>query len=68
MTQVVKGRRYYDTCGRRWRVVAAMKDYAVLRRLLVHRTSAHLKEDGKWWLHYDYYGFVNVYLIVEADE
>lgn len=67
MTQVVKGRRYYDTCGRRWRAIAVTKDHAVLRRHLVHHTGALRKEDGKWRLHYDYYGFVNVYLIVEDD-
>lgn len=67
MTQVVKGRCYYDTIGRRWRVIEATKDHAVLRRHLVKRTSARRKEDGKWRIHYDYYGFVDVYLIVEGD-
>lgn len=69
MTQVVKGRRYYDTCGKRWRVIEVTKDHAVLRRSLVLHTSAQLKEDGKWRLNYDFYGygFVDVYLIVEGD-
>lgn len=67
MTQVVKGRRYYDTCGRRWRVIETTKDHAVLRRHLVKRAIARRKEDGKWWLNFNAYIFWNAYLIVEDD-
>ncbi len=67
MTQVVKGRCYYDTCGRRWRVIEATKDHAVLRRNLVKRVIARRKEDGKWWINFNAYIFLNAYLIVEDD-
>ena len=61
MTQVVKGRCYYDTYGRRWKVIEATKDDAVLRWHLVKRTTAQRKEDGKWWINF------KSYLIVEDD-
>lgn len=68
MTQLVKGRHYYDICGRRWRAIAVMEDHAVLRRHIFLRTGAERKEDGKWHVHYDHYGFLpGVYLIVEDD-